>query len=105
MKKYLFSLTASVVIALAVTSGYSQQGELYKVPHGINDGGAAAENNQSPNWPGYATTTGGTRKTTAMAYYGGPLIPTPTIYLIWYGNWNQNNGSKGDTPAGQQLIR
>ena len=31
------------------------------------------------------------------------MIGTPTIYLIWYGNWNQSNGS--DTPAGQQLIR
>ena len=27
----------------------------------------------------------------------------PTAYLIWYGNWNQANGS--DTPAGQALVR
>jgi hypothetical protein len=27
----------------------------------------------------------------------------PTPYLIWYGNWNQSNGS--DTPAGQQIVR
>jgi hypothetical protein len=105
MKKYLLSLAVSMAIAMTATTGYSQQGELYKVPHGINDGRAARENNESPNWPGYATTTGSTRKATAMNYYGGPLITTPTIYIIWYGNWNQNNGSKGDTPAGQQLVR
>jgi hypothetical protein len=28
---------------------------------------------------------------------------TPTPYLIWYGNWNQSNGS--DNPAGQQIVR
>jgi len=28
---------------------------------------------------------------------------TPTVYLIWYGNWNQSNGT--DTPAGQDLVR
>ena len=38
-----------------------------------------------------------------MSYHGGPLISTPTIYLIWYGNWNQSNGT--DNSAGQQLIR
>ena len=38
-----------------------------------------------------------------MNYYGGPMIVTPIIYIIWYGNWNQNNGA--DTPAGQQLVR
>jgi hypothetical protein len=27
----------------------------------------------------------------------------PTPYLIWYGNWNQSNGS--DNPAGQQIVR
>jgi hypothetical protein len=50
-----------------------------------------------------ALTTGGTGATSALVNHGGPVINTPTIYLIWYGNWNQSNGS--DTPAGQQLIR
>ena len=27
----------------------------------------------------------------------------PAVYLIWYGNWNQSNGS--DNAAGQQIIR
>jgi len=50
-----------------------------------------------------ALTTGGTGNLSALINHGGPVIGTPTIYLIWYGNWNQANGS--DTPAGQQLIR
>ena len=28
---------------------------------------------------------------------------TPVVYIVFYGNWNQTNGS--DTAAGQQLIR
>lgn len=38
-----------------------------------------------------------------ISYRGGALIGTPTIYFIWYGNWNQSNGS--DNPAGQQILR
>jgi hypothetical protein len=53
---------------------------------------------------GFSLTTGGTGTVTpAITYHGGPVIGTPTVYVIWYGNWNQTNGS--DTPAGQQLVR
>ena len=51
-----------------------------------------------------APTIGGTGVVTpAIIYHGGPLIGTPNIYVIWYGNWNANNGS--DTPAGQEIVR
>ena len=30
-------------------------------------------------------------------------MATPNVYLIWYGNWNQGNGT--DTPEGQQIVR
>jgi hypothetical protein len=53
---------------------------------------------------GRALTTGGTGVVTPkITNHGGPVIGTPKIYIIWYGNWNQANGS--DTPAGQQIIR
>ncbi len=40
----------------------------------------------------------------AITYNGGPVMPSlSSIYIVWYGNWNQSNGS--DTPAGQQIIR
>lgn len=51
---------------------------------------------------GFALTTGGTTATSPISYHGGPQINTPAIYIIFYGNWNQNNGS--DTPQGQQII-
>jgi Phosphate-induced protein 1 conserved region len=38
-----------------------------------------------------------------IEYHDGPVIGSPNIYLIWYGNWNQGNGT--DTPEGQQIIR
>jgi hypothetical protein len=41
--------------------------------------------------------------TPVITYHGGALIGTPTVYVIWYGNWNQANGT--DTPAGQQIVR
>jgi hypothetical protein len=34
--------------------------------------------------------------------HGGPVLGTPNVYLIWYGNWNQGNGS--DTAAGQTIV-
>jgi hypothetical protein len=99
MKKYLIFTILACFIALAGTITFGQHGDLNKIPHGINP------NSNSPNWPGFALTTGNTRKATTMRFGGGALINTPTIYIIWYGNWNQNNGSKGDTPAGQALVR
>jgi hypothetical protein len=51
-----------------------------------------------------APTAGSTGvQTPDIAYNGGPVMTTPTVYLIWYGNWNQSNGS--DTPAGQAIVR
>jgi hypothetical protein len=105
MKKYLISLSAICAVAAFVLSIFPQNpdnngnhyGELKKVVYETNP--------YSEPLPGFALTTGSTRKTSAMSYHGGPLINTPTIYIIWYGNWNQGNGTKGDTPAGQALIR
>jgi len=63
------------------------------VPHRIN-----------PHTMGDAVTAGSTSQIKpVIGYHGGPVMGIVTPYLIWYGNWNQNNGS--DTPAGQQLIR
>ena len=100
MKKFLLFIFLAFSIALGGTITFGQYGELNKIPHGINP------HSQSPIWPSYALTTGSTRKTSSMSYRGGPLINTPVIYIVWYGNWNQtNNGNKGDTPAGQNVIR
>src|SRR6516165_12524671 len=82
-----------------VTTAYAQ-GDLDvqmpdKIVHPVNpnrDAGAAAP------------TPGSTRVIRpVISYHGGPVMGTPVIYTIWYGNWNQSNGS--DTPAGQGIVR
>lgn len=57
----------------------------------------------NPHHPG-AVTAGSTGVITpAITYHGGPVLGSPTVYLIWYGNWNQSNGS--DTVTGQAIVR
>ncbi len=52
---------------------------------------------------GQAPTAGSTSQMTPrIGFHGGPVMGTPTIYMIWYGNWNSTNGT--DTPAGQSLL-
>jgi hypothetical protein len=45
-----------------------------------------------------APTAGSTAQMTpVIKYNGGPVMGAPNVYIIWYGNWNQTNGSA--TPA------
>jgi hypothetical protein len=96
MKKILVTIWA-VTLTAALFGIAIGQPEVNKIKHPTNP--------HSPKFDGYALTTGGTGNLSALIDHGGALIGTPTIYLIWYGNWNQNNGTKGDTPQGQALIR
>lgn len=51
-----------------------------------------------------APTAGSTGATTPITYHGGPVMGgTTNVYVIWYGNWNQLNGT--DTPGGQAIVR
>src|SRR3954468_21689524 len=85
----ILSLTIAASMGLAANEG---QGAPEIINHKIN-----------PHDTG-APTAGSTGVVTPpITYHGGALIPTPVIYYIWYGNWNQSNGS--DTPAGQQILR
>jgi hypothetical protein len=67
----------------------------HKIQHRINPWGATSD----------APTAGGTgQMLPAIAWNGGPVMAgAPDVHLIWYGNWNQSNGS--DTAAGQTLVR
>jgi Phosphate-induced protein 1 conserved region len=58
-----------------------------------------------PNPHGAGAPTAGSTATLKfqITNHGGPVMTQPTPYLIWYGNWNQSNGS--DTAAGQQIVR
>ncbi|HJW71789.1 MAG TPA: hypothetical protein VJ486_02950 [Geothrix sp.] len=52
---------------------------------------------------GAAPTAGSTSALTApLKNYGGQVITTPTVYVIWYGNWAQGNGT--DDANGQQIV-
>jgi hypothetical protein len=52
---------------------------------------------------GGAPTAGSTGvQTPNITYRGGPVMGTPNVYLIWYGNWNRTNGS--DTLEGQTIV-
>lgn len=70
-----------------------EKGKPEIIKHGLNQHGP----------DGFALTTGGTTSTSRISYRNGPLIRTPVVYVIWYGNWNQANGS--DNAAGQQIVR
>ncbi|HKB66481.1 MAG TPA: hypothetical protein VKC61_11540 [Pyrinomonadaceae bacterium] len=89
----LLGYTYSSRSASAQSERSQEAGPPEIIPHRINGHGADS----------FALTTGGTTPTSPITYHGGPLINTPTVYVIWYGNWNQGNGS--DTPAGQQIVR
>ncbi|MDT4897132.1 MAG: hypothetical protein QOH25_2209 [Acidobacteriota bacterium] len=103
------SITLAVVLALV---GLLSASKMFTTVHAQSDS-AQKEEKEKPeiikhkmkdNGPGgFALTTGGTAATTRISYHNGPLIRTPVVYVIWYGNWNQANGS--DNAAGQQIVR
>jgi Phosphate-induced protein 1 conserved region len=42
--------------------------------------------------------------TSPISYHGGPVMGyLSKVVIIWYGNWNQTNGT--DTASGKQIIR
>jgi len=122
--KRIFSISLAVLAAVCLfrasqflNTAHAQEGRSRgPAVHGINTNGAdatdadangasAPETNPDGHAvSGRALTAGSTAtQTPVITWHGGPVIGTPTIYIIWYGNWNQSNGS--DTPAGQQIIR
>ena len=57
-----------------------------------------------PNAMQGAPTAGLTTAGTPITYHNGPVMTkVSAIYIVWYGNWNQTNGS--DNAVGQQIIR
>ncbi len=57
----------------------------------------------NPNAHNGAVTAGSTgQMTPVITYHNGHVLTTPTVYVIWYGNWNQTSGS--DTSTGKSLV-
>jgi hypothetical protein len=73
-----------------------------KIHHRINDGGPEFNPNAAGR-VGEALTAGSTATLSAITSHGGPVMSgAPDIHLIWYGNWNQANGS--DNAGGQAIV-
>jgi hypothetical protein len=97
------ALASSIVLLLAGTmAAFGDQKD--KKEDETDDGNRISRFPLNPVVEAYAPTTGGTGALTPITNHGGPVMQgTIHVYIIWYGNWNQANGS--DTPAGQQLVR
>jgi Phosphate-induced protein 1 conserved region len=122
MRKFSFGiLTLTLLLALTTINlfaqgnsdfGRSQREEMEASDAGAKHitptrGGGKFAEDLNPIAPGqanrgFALTVGGTGATSPITYHGGPVMGTPAIYLIFYGNWNNATGS--NTPAGRQII-
>ena len=50
-----------------------------------------------------APTAGGKTSLSPILPHTGIVMSSVNVYIIWYGNWNQPNGT--DTASGQQIVR
>jgi hypothetical protein len=93
MKKQFPVVAFALGCALAASGAFAQgegTGRPEVIQHRMN------ANDGSP-------TAGGKTSLTPITYHGGAVMGTPNVYIIWYGNWNQSNGS--DNATGQALVR
>jgi hypothetical protein len=93
-------LSLSSILAAALCCAVTTQADPPEAEHGRPE---IIIHPRNPNAQGGGVTVGSTKTTSPIKYHGGPLIETPAAYIIWYGNWDQKNGS--DTPAGQDIVR
>ncbi|HYM00660.1 MAG TPA: hypothetical protein VEZ90_17025 [Blastocatellia bacterium] len=106
LARFFMAAVFALGVLVCSASAQDQMGPI--VIHRINERGADRLEKPGRGIDGMATgkalTTGSTSAATPnLTYHNGTLLTTPTVYLIWYGNWNQSNGS--DNPAGQQIVR
>jgi hypothetical protein len=101
-RKYLAAFLGVVMVVAAATFSLIShaQGELanqHKIVARLNH-----DNNGEANRDAH---TGGQARPSSngISWHGGPvMLGTPTAYYIWYGNWNQSNGT--DNAAGQSIL-
>jgi hypothetical protein len=96
--KFRATLFAAMALATATAFAADGQGKPEIIHHRPND--------QAQAGSGYAPTFGSTSalsQRNKLSYHGGPVFGTPTVYVIWYGNWAQSNGT--DNASGQQIVR
>lgn len=89
--KFALAMIVTLAISFIVVGQPIEKGEPDIISHGKN-----------PH-AGEAVTAGSTGTVTPkITYHGGALMNTPIIYYIWYGDWNQSNGT--DNASGQQIL-
>lgn len=113
MKKYIlvFMCTLSVGLAyaelpsVAPEPAVDNQGNIaHKVVHRLNDRAILVSPFETnPSKLAIPPTAGSTSTLSPILNHGGPVMTSVSaIYVVWYGNWNQTNGS--DNSGGRQII-
>jgi hypothetical protein len=98
MKMYLASCAAVFLLMTGVSFAQNEDEQGQNEQHG-----RVHEINPYQNSRNTSLTAGSTGAITPkINYAGGALIPAPTIYYIFYGNWAQSNGT--DTSAAVTLL-
>jgi hypothetical protein len=97
-------LVAALLVGLASPAAFAEEG---KASHYSENGSEIIHHrmNNGEHAGLYAPTAGSTSalsSTKKLINHGGQVITTPTVYIIWYGNWAQSNGT--DTAAGQAIV-
>lgn len=97
MQSHKYSCAAATLAALMCAGAALAQPEVMTGPPQI------IIHKTNPHNEAAAPPAGSTGTITPdITYHGGPVMGAPKAYLIWYGNWNQSNGS--DNPAGQAIV-
>ena len=87
---YMTAQVARDVEMVPTGKGYGVAVDKSNNNNGQVQGNAKPAGNQCPN---------------GICYHGGPVMGgTPTIYVIWYGNWSNGPGGS-DNSSGQGIIR
>jgi hypothetical protein len=94
-------LAAILLAGLAAPAAFAQEGRAF---HYAENGSEIIHHRMNAA-SGYAPTVGSTSalsSSSKLTNHGGQVVTTPSVYVIWYGNWAQGNGT--DTAAGQQIV-
>jgi hypothetical protein len=104
MKTVFRGRAAASILTLAVGAGSVwAQGQSDQGPIRQADDNSGKISVHETNPVETAPTKGGTGALSPILPHSGVVMVAPKAYLIWYGNWNQSNGS--DTPGGQAIVR
>jgi hypothetical protein len=99
-----FHLTAALLTALCLPTAFAQEAQEGRSSH-FNEHGSELIHHRMNTSAHFAPTVGSTAALSSrskLTNHGGQVITTPSVYVIWYGNWAQGNGT--DNAAGQAIV-